>query len=71
MEKNFYKNTSYKKSLEHEAELFQRLNNKLPENLSEELDQYVTAANAARTHALHLTYLQGMKDMLALLRILS
>lgn len=67
----YAKDKEYQKRLKDEDLIYQKLLDELTEEQAEELEQYfvATAATAARKET--LTYTQGMKDLLALLRTLS
>ena len=69
--KLYQDNEEYKESTRKEEELFEQLSDKLTEEQVRELDQFLSATNATLAIIEHLAYIQGMKDMLALLKSLS
>ena len=57
--------------LKAENSIYEQLNETLSEKQAEELEQYLIAANEAAARKETLAYIQGMKDLLALLKTLS
>lgn len=51
--------------------IYQKLANELSDKQAEQLEEYFTALNATAIRKETLTYIQGMKDLLALLNYLS
>ena len=69
--KLYQDNEEYKESARKEEVLFEQLSAKLTEEQARELNQFTSAANATSAITERLAYIQGMKDMLALLKSLS
>ncbi len=61
----------YQMRLKAENSIYEQLNETLSEKQAEELEQYLIAANEAAARKETLAYIQGMKDLLALLKTLS
>lgn len=67
----YRKDEEYQKSLKTEDLIYESLSGKLTDEQAEELEGYYVAANATAARQEILTYIQGMKDLLALLKVLS
>lgn len=67
----YQKDEEYQKRLKEEDLIYQKLLDELTEKQAEELEQYFIATTATAARKETLTYTQGMKDLLALLRALS
>lgn len=67
----FSENEEHQKAVKEENRLFEQFYDKLDKEQAELLEQYFAAANATAAIKERLTYQQGMKDMLALLKALT
>ena len=67
----YTKDEEYQKRLKNEEMIYQKLLNELADKQAEELEQYFEAITATAARKETLTYTQGMKDLLALLKNLS
>lgn len=67
----YTKDEEYQNRLKEEDLIYQKLSDELPDEQAEELEQYFIAVSATTARKETLTYVQGMKDMLALLKNLS
>lgn len=67
-----YANDSeYQKRLKEEDLIYQKLLDEVTETQAEELEQYFIATSSTAARKETLTYIQGMKDLLTLLKTLS
>ncbi len=67
----YKKDEDYQNLLKKERGIYQKLSDELSDEQAEELLQYFEAANSTEARKETLTYIQGMKDLLALLKNLS
>lgn len=67
----YRKDEEYQKRLKAEDLIYESLSGKLTDEQAEQLEEYFVAANATAARIEILTYIQGMKDLLALLKTLS
>lgn len=67
----YTKDEEYQNRLKEEDLIYQKLLDKLTDEQAEELEQYFVATTATAARKETLTYTQGMKDLLALLKALS
>lgn len=67
----YRKDEEYQKRLKTEDLIYESLSGKLTDEQVEQLEEYFAAANATAARKEILTYIQGMKDLLALLKALS
>lgn len=63
----YTKDEEYRKRLSKEELIFQELSDKLSGEQAKELELYFISANSTTARKELLTYIQGMKDLLALL----
>ena len=61
----------YQNLLKAENLIYQKLSDELPDEQMEELERFFEASSSTSSRKETLTYIQGMKDMLTLLKILS
>lgn len=69
--KIYQKDAMYQKKLKEEDLKYKRLIEELTDKQADWLEEYMEAANATMARKEILTYVQGMKDLLALLKALS
>lgn len=67
----YAKDEEYQKRLKEEDLIYQKLLEELTDEQAEELKQYFIAVSSTAARKETLTYAQGMKDLLALLKTLS
>ncbi len=67
----YTKDEEYQNRLKEEDLIYQKLLDKLTDEQAEELEQYFVATTKTAARKETLTYTQGMKDLLALLKSLS
>lgn len=67
----YTKDEEYQNRLKEEDLIYQKLLDKLTDEQAEELEQYFVATTTTAARKEMLTYTQGMKDLLALLKSLS
>lgn len=69
---NIYKNDEeYQKRQKEEDSIYQKLVDELPFEQTQQLEEYFIALSSAAARRETLSYIQGMKDLLALLKYLS
>ena len=71
MSKLYAKNKEYKECFDREEKLYEHLKEMLSEETARELELYFHATIDTNAITERLAYVQGMKDMLALLKALS
>lgn len=67
----YQKDKEYQKRLEDENLIYDKLSKELTDKQAEQLEKYFIAVNTTAARKEILTYIQGMKDLLALLKALS
>lgn len=67
----YVKDEEYQKRLKEEDLIYQKLSNELPDEQAEELEHYFEATSFTEARKETLTYIQGMKDLFALLKALT
>lgn len=65
------KDEEYQKRLREEDLMYEKLSGELPEEQAVELERYFEAASLTVARKETLIYIQGMKDLLALLKAIS
>lgn len=69
---NIYQNDAeYGKRLKNEEMIYEKLYDELTQEQAEQLEQYFIATHFTSERKEALSYIQGMKDLLALLKYLS
>lgn len=71
MRRKCQNNEEYLEAMKKEEGLYERLSDKLTDEQAEELEEYFTASNATFAIMERLAYIQGMKDIISLLKYLS
>lgn len=67
-----YANDSeYQNLIKEEDLIYQKLSDELPDEQADELERYFEAISSTSSRKETLTYIQGMKDLLTFLRMLS
>lgn len=67
-----YANDSeYQNLIKEEDLIYQKLSDELPDEQADELERYFEAVSSTSSRKETLTYVQGMKDLLTLLKSLS
>lgn len=67
----YSRDKDYRSRLEEEDLIFRKLLEELPDGQAEDLKRYFDAVSSTAARKETLTYIQGMKDMFALIKILS
>lgn len=71
LEKLYKNDKEYQRRKKDEDLIYQKLTDSLSEKQLQQLENYFTASSSASARKEALTYIQGMKDLLELLRYLS
>lgn len=67
----YVKDEEYQKRLKEEDLIYQKLSEELPDKKAKELECYFEAISFTEARKEALTYIQGMKDLFALLKALT